>query len=133
MISSTHRFTLTVRFRSSYLSSRLHKSLGLLLGLALAASACGSGGAESTGTELGTNVASPATATPIEDSLDSDGGAAAQLDSAQSETAGPASPTPEHLFPDVDVVDIKTGATLNLASELAGGAKPVLLWFWAPH
>lgn len=39
----------------------------------------------------------------------------------------------EHLFPDTDVIDIQTGQTLNLAAELAGGDRPILLWFWAPH
>lgn len=39
----------------------------------------------------------------------------------------------EHLFPSVDVVDIATGETINVAAELAGGDTPVLLWFWAPH
>lgn len=137
MIGGVGRLTLTVRIRSSFLFSSLWKPLGLLLGLALVASACGSGGAESSGTEFGADVASPTTAAITQDPSDSDGGAVAQPETAQPETAqpdaGPVAPAPEHLFPDVDVVDIQTGATLNLASELAGGTQPVLLWFWAPH
>jgi hypothetical protein len=37
------------------------------------------------------------------------------------------------LFPDTQVVEIATGAELNLSAELGGGDLPVLLWFWAPH
>ncbi len=39
----------------------------------------------------------------------------------------------QHLFPDLDTVNIVDGSTINLAAELAGGDKPILLWFWAPH
>ena len=39
----------------------------------------------------------------------------------------------ENLFPDIDVVEVSTGASLNLKQELSGGDRPVLLWFWAPH
>ncbi len=50
------------------------------------------------------------------------------------------SPTPAgtvgeaaNLFPDIDVVSVATGESLNLKVELSGGELPVLLWFWAPH
>ena len=36
-------------------------------------------------------------------------------------------------FPTIDVTDVATGETIDLAEELAGGELPVLLWFWAPH
>ena len=39
----------------------------------------------------------------------------------------------QHLFPDLDTVNVADGSTLNLADELAGGDTPVLLWFYAPH
>lgn len=35
-------------------------------------------------------------------------------------------------MPDVDMIDVSSGATVNLQS-LAGDAKPLLFWFWAPH
>ncbi|NNF53877.1 MAG: hypothetical protein HKN03_05475 [Acidimicrobiales bacterium] len=38
-----------------------------------------------------------------------------------------------NLFPDLDVLSVATGESLNLRSELSGGELPVLLWFWAPH
>ncbi len=64
-----------------------------------------------------------------------------------TEAAGPAPPesaeaapdstaeaaVEEHLFPDLDTVKVSDGSTLNLATELAGGDKPVLFWFYAPH
>ncbi len=34
--------------------------------------------------------------------------------------------------PDVQVVDVATGASSSLRALLPGD-KPVLLWFWAPH
>ena len=34
--------------------------------------------------------------------------------------------------PDVQVVDVPTGAAASLRTLIAGD-KPVLLWFWAPH
>lgn len=49
--------------------------------------------------------------------------------------AAPAGATGEatNLFPDLDVVSVATGESLNLKAELSGGELPVLLWFWAPH
>lgn len=38
-----------------------------------------------------------------------------------------------NVFPDLDVVSVATGETVNLKAELSGGDLPVLLWFWAPH
>jgi len=35
-------------------------------------------------------------------------------------------------LPDVEVVDLASGDTVNLQS-LAAAGKPTLLWFWAPH
>ncbi len=37
------------------------------------------------------------------------------------------------LFPNIEVVNVADSSTLNLSTELAGGDRPVLLWFWAPH
>ena len=35
-------------------------------------------------------------------------------------------------IPDVDMIDVSSGATVNLQS-LAAGDEPLLFWFWAPH
>ncbi len=111
----------------------------LITGVTLLATACGSGASSP---ELGGNPNSASTEASAVGSGSSDVGsdAAGSEASAEStagstgeEAAGPVVPTPDHLFPDVDVLDIQTGATLNIATELAGGDRPVLLWFWAPH
>lgn len=39
---------------------------------------------------------------------------------------------PDSLVPSVDVTDVRSGATVDLASILPSD-KPVLLWAWAPH
>lgn len=39
---------------------------------------------------------------------------------------------PPNLFPDVEVIEIATGESVNLQS-LGVIDRPVLLWFWAPH
>lgn len=49
-------------------------------------------------------------------------------------TAAPASAdtTPTSLLPNVDVVRVDTGESVNLSS-LAPTDRPMVLWFWAPH
>lgn len=39
---------------------------------------------------------------------------------------------PNNQLPDVDVIDIASGAEVNLRT-LAPADKPIVLWFWAPH
>jgi hypothetical protein len=99
-----------------------------LLALALGLAACGDDSTEASGAT--TETAAPA-ATAGDDA------AGDQTDEATASTDGDASDQAdvpgENLFPDVDVVDISDGSTVNLADELGGGTKPVLLWFWAPH
>lgn len=56
---------------------------------------------------------------------------------ATAEVQGPATASDGDLaadafVPDVDVVDVTTGATVSLARSVASD-KPVLLWAWAPH
>ena len=34
--------------------------------------------------------------------------------------------------PDLDMIDVSTGATVNLQS-LVDNTKPLLFWFWTPH
>lgn len=96
--------------------------VGATVALALLATACGSGGADDTNTAAAVTAAAP------------DPASSAAASEATSEAVGPEAPAPaENLFAPVDVVNIADGSTLNLADELAGGDRPVLLWFWAPH
>ncbi|WP_419919585.1 hypothetical protein [Candidatus Poriferisocius sp.] len=57
----------------------------------------------------------------------------------QSEDAPPPEPTltpsseaPASDLPAVELVDVATGATVNLAGY-APSDRPIVLWFWAPH
>jgi hypothetical protein len=45
---------------------------------------------------------------------------------------GPVAPPATGAVPAIEVRDVHTGATVNLAS-LVPAARPILLWFWAPH
>lgn len=74
--------------------------------------ACGSGSSDSTNRST---AVQPAPA------------AAASADQQPSPEALPKGPP----LPDVSVQDL-AGGTLSVA-DLAGGEKPVLVWFWAPH
>ena len=115
------------------------RSAALLLSLALGATACGASDEAATPT-LATDA--PAAVSPDADEAQPENDAAA----AAPETEGPVSAEEEpideeaapevaveNLFPDVDVLDIADGSTVNLAAELGGGDKATLLWFWAPH
>ncbi len=120
----------------------IRKLSAMVVGVSMLATACGSG---ATNPELGAGLSSPSSEPSVvtsasdstSDSDSADNGTATAADAGSESTdeaaAGPVAPISDHLFPDVDVVDIQTGATLNIATELAGGDRPVLLWFWAPH
>lgn len=42
--------------------------------------------------------------------------------------------TEQSVIPNVDVIEISTGSTVNLSSLTdAAQGRPILLWFWAPH
>lgn len=60
---------------------------------------------------------------------------APEVDAAteEAETEGPSPAATDHLFPDLNTVNIADGSSLNLAQQLAGGDTPVMLWFFAPH
>lgn len=109
-----------------------------VVALGLLVSACGSGstssselGAASESRQSGGDSA-PTSDGSSESSTASTGQDAEGQAEGQEDTVGPTAPT-EHLFPSIDVVSVHTGETMNLADELAGGDRPVLLWFWAPH
>lgn len=63
--------------------------------------------------------------------------APAEPDSPSAAAQGPVATdlppvSPDSLVPAVDVVDVRTGDTVNLGSVVPSD-KPVLLWAWAPH
>jgi hypothetical protein len=89
----------------------------------LTITACGTGEGEQVGAGLTTLQTSESTP-PIEGSTST---------TTDGEVTSGAVNVAENLFPDIDVVEVSTGASLNLKQELSGGDRPVLLWFWAPH
>ncbi|MEM9134511.1 MAG: hypothetical protein AAF962_00855 [Actinomycetota bacterium] len=101
---------------------RVPTLVGVMAALALAVAACGSGATDDADTAAEATTA-PANTPSAADTTDE-----------AAEPVGPEVPAPaENLFAPVDVVNIADGSTLNLAEELAGDDRPVLLWFWAPH
>jgi len=124
------------------LRPRWWRSATLLVALSLGAAACGSGDAASSAAPtLSTASADAADESGAStDSSDNSEPSSAGSDSVGSDSAGsdgvedaPAAEPVENLFPDVDVVNIADGSSVNLAAELGGGDKATLLWFWAPH
>lgn len=101
--------------------------VAVLLALSIGAAACGS-----TATSTAPTLAPQATNAVADDGSPDESAPddAATTDSApQDEAASPA----VNLFPDIDVLNIADGATVNLAAELGGADKATLLWFFAPH
>jgi len=134
------------------LRPRWWRSATLLVALSLGAAACGSGDAASSAAptlstasadaadESGASTDSSDNSEPSGAGSDSAGSDSVGSDSVGSDSAGsdgvedaPAAEPVENLFPDVDVVNIADGSSVNLAAELGGGDKATLLWFWAPH
>ncbi|WP_420620338.1 hypothetical protein [Candidatus Poriferisocius sp.] len=58
--------------------------------------------------------------------------ASATLAPAPEMATETAAPAPASDLPSVELVDVATGATVNLAS-FAPADQPFVLWFWAPH
>ncbi len=115
---------------------------GAAIALGLVAAACGAEAA----TTIDAAPADEQTSSASDeesavDQAESEGPAADSDDAADSTADADAEPAESddaaavdnHLFPDLDTVNIVDGSTLNLAAELAGGDTPILLWFWAPH
>ena len=102
--------------------------IGAFVMFAVVAAACGSDTApviDAAAPSGESTTAEEAEAAPP----DSDGSGEAEVD---ADAAAPVE-ADDHLFPDLDTVNIVDGSTVNLADQLAGGDTPVLLWFWAPH
>jgi hypothetical protein len=53
-------------------------------------------------------------------------------DVASSTTGEAATLTGESDLPDVEMINLNTGETVQLASYAPAG-KPIVLWFWAPY
>lgn len=99
--------------------------------LALVVAACGGGtqAVDNTGTSQPAASASESdsTSAPADETTMADE-PSAEANEGPSEEVGA-----EHLFPDSEVIRVADGSATSLAAELAGGDRPVLLWFWAPH
>ena len=91
--------------------------LAMAICLALGATACGD------------NVDSPETA-PTEAPASTEA-PATQAPAPEPATESAAS-APESDLPSVELVDVATGANVNLAS-FAPADRHLVLWFWAPH
>ncbi len=111
-------------------SKRLIGAAGIVVTIGLVAAACGSEAATSTDAAASSSRSTEATTAATEPA--SEPSAVPATPAAEPEIEGPA-PAPDHLFPDLDTVDVADGSTVNLADELAGGDTPILLWFYAPH
>ncbi len=110
----------------------LARSAALLLGLTLGAAACGSS-SDSPDTSAAGSSSEAISASSDGDANDGASNDGASNDDASSDAAADAGASTENLFPDVNVLSISDGATLNLSEELSGGDTAVLLWFFAPH
>ncbi len=108
--------------------STLLGALGLTAALFLAS--CGSTDSGSATAQAGSSGDAPAPSSIGEAPAPSTTGNAPAADPAAVNDAS-ATPVASD-FPDVDVLDVRTGDTINLRS-LAPRDKPALLWFYAPH
>lgn len=55
-----------------------------------------------------------------------------ESNSARGEGSGSQAVTGGNVVPDVAVLDVATGDTVDLGG-LIPAERPILLWFWAPH
>jgi hypothetical protein len=133
MTSTTHRFGVAMDLYKQSLPRRA-SLLGIVMGVALIAAACGSSDpvTEASAPADETDTSTSSSAAPTTD--DADGAQAEPSDSETAEeTTPPAADATPHVFPDLSTTSIVDGTTINLADQLAGGDTPVLLWFFAPH
>jgi len=96
--------------------------LAIAICLALGVAACGDSvdSPETAPTEAPTTTEAPATQAP-----------ATQAPAPEPATES-AAPSVESDLPSVELVDVATGANVNLAS-FAPADRHLVLWFWAPH
>jgi len=97
-------------------------SVVVAVGLGLAVAACGSS------SDVG--AGDPGATTTVA------AGSAPEATSGPAATAGPPAsavpPASASILPSVPLTDVRSGATVDLAS-LVPAQRPLLLWFWAPH
>lgn len=93
--------------------------------------ACGSVAAGDSGSAAAEPAGAVASAAPSAEAPAPSAEASAAAGQAPAGTDLPAV-SPDSLVPPVDVVDVRTGDTVNLGSVVPSD-KPVLLWAWAPH
>ncbi len=107
--------------------SKRRRSLAVIVALSLGAAACGAGD----------DAAPSLTLAPEASASGADGTTASTSEGDGTQNDEPADEAAAldvvNLFPDIDVLDIADGSTVNLAAALGGFDKPTLLWFWAPH
>ena len=106
--------------------------------LGLLAAACGSDDpvAEPVASETAEVAEAPAPSPTAEDAGSDTGAQAIDEGSADDGTAESAASEPALAgpgdVPDLQMIEMHTGSTLNLQS-VVDGQTPLLFWFWAPH
>ncbi len=111
------------------------RRLTLLIAIAFIAAACGGGTSSATFESLDTSESSTLTPSAGSEmtttSVVTDGATTTVAPTDTETTVAAPTELPDSDYPDVVVADL-AGGEVNLR-ELALGAEPVLLWFWAPH
>ncbi len=111
----------------------------MLFALGMAASACGSGSTTTDAAPAGeSSSASTSTdnGSAEDDSTEPSSGTdtsttASSADEGEEPAADPTATLAN--YPQVDVIDLGSGETVDFAEQVAGGSLPTLIWFWAPH
>ena len=96
---------------------------------ALAAAACGSDDPVTVAEPA--EAVAPVTSEPVDEMAGGEmaGGETGTVVEPETVAAGGAGPGD---VPDLQMVDVHTGQTVNLQAVVTGDT-PLLLWFWAPH
>lgn len=137
MISHSDWLDNLVKNLSGNAVQKISRLVALVFAVAALTAACGAGTSNEASfgesVEGVTSQSGGSQAGSSQSSAGSEAAGVADTDVDAVDDLSSPSSVPTHLFPDMDVIDIQTGATINLAAELAGGDTPILLWFWAPH
>jgi hypothetical protein len=100
------------------------RTVGLLLAAAMAVAACGASGSSSGAPARDAGSRPEATGPGPTATVPMTAAAQAPGSTTDRSTASP--------LPAVDVTDVATGGTVQLASLLPAD-RPLLVWMWAPH
>ena len=113
-------------------AARSHWLVPALVALALSAAACADeGGGEALGVDALSDLAAadgPQASSHGHDEHTHTGSGQDAYDNTDLSMINAASGE----IPDVDMIDVSSGAPVNLQS-LVGNTQPLLFWFWAPH